>query len=335
MKTKLLLLLFLPLFTIQAQSIPAFHGANNSAFADLSSVNPLDHSASGPNQTWTFGNLLYLGSSTYTYVAPTTQESTTYPGTTEVAINGTTKMYTKTATGNVFSITGLTGTDLNINFSSNNATLGTFPMAYGYTNTDSNVSGTYTYTTYSGTFTGTLTTSVDSYGTLTLDDPTYGFTGSVVRMKTVLNISLNYSIFTNVGTVTQTSYLYYNNDSAANYLNNPVFRSITTAAVVPLMGIDQTNTTLDKFQLALGTDQNSLSTLWVTNPVDNRVILNSTNAIDNATISITDLLGKTIYESKGNSISGSLELPVSLTKGMYLITIANDHNKITKKIIKD
>jgi hypothetical protein len=336
MKTKLLLLLLFTSIITWAQSIPAFHGVDNSMFAVLSSATPLDHSPAGPNQTWTFSQFTSLGSVVYTYVAPTSQETTTYPGTNEVIVgtnaSGATKMYTKTATGNILSITGLTGTDLNINFATNNATLGAFPMTYGFTNTD-NVAGNYTYTTYSGTFSGTLSTSVDAYGTLNLTDPTYAFSGNVVRLKTVLNITLNYSFFTNVGTVTQTSYIYYVTDNSI--FNNPIFRSITTAAVVPLMSIDQTDTTLEEFQgILLNTPDYTLGELWIKNPVANTIEINTPSVIDNATITVTDLLGKTIYQSKNNTIDGTLEIPVSLSKGMYLITIGNNKGSITKKIIK-
>jgi len=314
------------------QSIPAFHGINNSAFNVLTTVTPLDHSASGANQSWSFGSFLSLGGNTYTYTAPTTSETTTYPGTTEVTLSSSgTKMFTKNPS-NVFSITGLTATDLNINFSTNNATLGAFPMTYGYSNTD-NVAGNYTYTTYSGTFTGTLVTSVDAYGTLTLTDPEYAYTGNVVRLKTVLNLSLTY-IFPNAATVTQTSYIYYDTNSAT-FLENPIFRSITTHTVSSLLSLDQTDITLEKFQaVLLNTSDYALEKLWIKNPVANSIEINSTSVIDNATISVTDVLGKTIYQSKNNNIDGTLEIPVSLSKGMYLITIGNEKGSITKKIIK-
>ncbi len=337
MKTKLPLLLIFYSFISWSQSIPAFHGDNYSSFALLASTTALDHSPSGANQSWTFGSLISLGNVIYNYTAPSGLETTTYPGTNEVIVgtntNGTTKMYTKTATGNILSITGLTGTDLNINFASNNATLGAFPMNFGYTNTDT-VAGNYSYTTYSGTFTGTLSTSVDAYGTLTLTDPAYAYSGSVVRLKTVLNINLNYSIFSNVGTVTQTSYIYYTTNN--NTFNNPIFRSITTVSLVPVMSIDQTDTTLEKFEAVLmNTPKNALETVWIQNPIGDNIKINSTNPIDNAAIRVSDMLGKTIYQSDHNTISGTLEIPVSLSKGIYLITIGNEKDSMTRKIIKN
>ena len=337
MKIKLLLSLLL-LTTVTFSQVNSFYGTNNSIFSVLTSANPLNHGSSGANQTWSFGSLLPLGTSVYTYVAPTASETTTYPGTTTVIVTNTTegtttttgRMFTKNTANNTFSITGLTGTDLNINFSTNNATLGIFPMVYGYTNTDSNVAGTYNYTTYSGTFTGTLVTTVDANGTLNLTD--FGYSANVTRLKTVLNISLNYGIFSNVGTVTQTSYSYYD---PTNTLNNPAFRSVNTVAVVPLMSINQNNTSLEKFNNVLATPSSELQTVWIQNPVQNTININTSNTIDNANISVTDMLGKTIYQAKNETINGTFEIPISLTKGNYLLKIRNENGSITKKIVKN
>lgn len=337
MKIKLLLSLLL-LTTVTFSQVNSFYGTNNSIFSVLTSANPLNHGSSGANQTWSFGSLLPLGTSVYTYVAPTASETTTYPGTTTVIVTNTTegtttttgRMFTKNTANNTFSITGLTGTDLNINFSTNNATLGIFPMVYGYTNTDSNVAGTYNYTTYSGTFTGTLVTTVDANGTLNLTD--FGYSANVTRLKTVLNISLNYGIFPNVGTVTQTSYSYYD---PTNTLNNPAFRSVNTVAVVPLMSINQNNTSLEKFNNVLATPSSELQTVWIQNPVQNTININTSNTIDNANISVTDMLGKTIYKAKNETINGTFEIPISLTKGIYLLKIRNENGSITKKIVKN
>jgi Secretion system C-terminal sorting domain len=340
MKTKLLLsLLFISLISFAQSPVASFYGANNSNFSLVTSANALNHSPEGSNQTWTFNQLVPLGTEVRTYATPTTTESSTYTGTTNVIISTSTvnstvttsKMYTKNPS-NVLSITGINGSGLDANFNTNNATLGTFPMNYGFLMSD-NVAGNYVYTTYSGTFSGTLVTTVDAYGTLNLNDfGTGAYTGNVTRLKTVLTLSLNYSFLTNVGTVTQTSYSYYD---ASITSNNPIFRSVTTAAVVPLMSIDQTDTTLEKFEnVTLSNISNSFTSLWIKNPIQNSIEINSTNSIDNAKVSIVDMLGKTIYESKNNTINGTLEIPVSLSKGMYLITVDSDKGSITRKIIK-
>jgi hypothetical protein len=342
MKTKLLsLFLLISLVNIAQNPIPSFYGADNSSFALVTTANPLDHSATGANQTWNFNQLLSLGNAVHNYATPTATELTTYPGTTTVIVTTSTtgattstgKLFTKNL-ANQISITGLNSTGLEANFNTNNATLGTFPMNYGYTNNDTNVAGSFTYTTYSGTFTGTLVTTVDAYGTLSLNDTGFGaFSGAVTRLKTVLNLSLNYGFFTNIGTVTQTSYSYYDTNDTTN---NPIFRSVTTAAVVALLSINQSDTTLERFNtVLLNVADNNLASLWIKNPIANSIEINTSQNIENATITVTDILGKTIYKTVNETINGTFEIPVSLTKGMYLVTIGNDKEKITKKVIKN
>ncbi|HOD09580.1 MAG TPA: T9SS type A sorting domain-containing protein, partial [Flavobacterium sp.] len=84
----------------------------------------------------------------------------------------------------------------------------------------------------------------------------------------------------------------------------------------------------------LATNEIVFESLWIKNPVANSIEINTSYAIENANIRVTDLLGKTIYDTKNNSINGILEVPVSLNKGVYLITISNEKGSITKKIIK-
>lgn len=339
MKIKLLLpLLALTTIGFAQHQINSFYGTNNSSFSLLTSTNPLNHSASGANQTWTFGSLLSLGTSVYTYVAPTPTETSTYPGTNNVIVTtsteGTTtttsRMFTQNTANNTFSITGLAGADSTINFITNNATLGIFPMVYGYTFTDSNVAGNFVSGTNSGTFTGTLTTTVDAYGTLNLTD--FGFTANVTRLKTVLNISLHQGFFTNIGTIVQTSYSYYD---PTNTLNNPAFKSVNTVTVVPLLSINQNNTSLEKFNTVLANPSSELQTVWIKNPVQNNIEINTSYLIDKANITVTDMLGKTIYQTKNNTINGTFEIPISLTKGIYLLKIDNESGSVTKKIVKN
>ena len=341
MKTKLLFLFFFPFLISFAQSpISTFYGADQSSFSLLTTSIPINHGAAGANQTWNFDQLIALGTSVHSNVAPTTVEISSYPGTSTVivtnsivgATNTTSKLFTKFPS-NVFSITGLISSGLTANFNSNNATLSLFPMIYGFSNND-NVSGNYSYTTYSGTFSGTLVTAVDAYGTLSLNDFGMGaYSGTVTRLKTVLNISLNYGILPNVGTITQTSYSYYD---ATIGSNNPIFRSTTTTSVVALAGINQTDISLEKFEtVLLGNSSRDLTSAWVKNPVENTIEINAPDAIDSANIFITDVLGKKIYQMKNQNIQGLFEIPLYLTKGMYLVNISNEKVNVTKKIIKN
>ncbi len=338
MKIKLLLTLLITTCISLAQNqVNSFYGTNGSIISAVANPNTLNQGAGGVNQNWTFGGFVPLGNITYTYVAPTISESSTYPGTTNVIVSTSTsatgKMFTKAA-GATISITGLDSAGLNINFNgdtggSGNATLGAFPMVYPFTNTDNNVSGNYVYGTNSGTFSGTLTTTVDGYGVLNLPD--YGYSGNVTRLKTVLSVTLYLSIFP-VGTASQTTYAYYEPTDTSN---NFKFRSLNTEVVAAAAGINQNVTTYEIGAMPImGNAQNTLQSVWIQNPVQNTININSSNTIDNAAIYVTDILGKTIYQTKNESINGTLEIPVSLTKGIYLITIENENGSVTKKIVK-
>ncbi|NBU80570.1 MAG: T9SS C-terminal target domain-containing protein, partial [Flavobacteriaceae bacterium] len=323
--------------SIAQNQVNSFYGTNGSIISAVANPNTINHGAGGVNQNWTFSGFVPLGNTTYTYIAPTTSESSTYPGTTNVivstATSATGKMFTKAA-GTTVSITGLDSAGLNINFNggtggSGNATLGAFPMVYPHTNTDNNVSGNYVYGTNSGTFSGTLTTTVDGYGVLNLPD--YGYSGNVTRLKTVLSVTLYLSIFP-VGTASQTTYAYYEPTDTSN---NFKFRSLNTVVVASAAGINQNDTTYELWGIPiLANNSNVFQSVWIQNPVQDSIQFNSTNAIENANISVIDMLGKTIYQAKNESINGTLEIPVSLTKGIYLITIENEKGSITKKIVK-
>ena len=339
MKIKLLLSFLITTSIAFAQhQVNSFYSTNGFVTTQVTTANPPNHGAGGTNQIWTFSGFVVVGTSTVTNVAPTTTESSAYPGTNNVILttSGTTegRMFTKNS-GATVSITAITSTGLTINCNggtngSGNATLGAFPMVYPFTNTDNTVSGNYNYGTNSGTFSGSLVTTVDGYGVLNMPD--YGYTGNVTRLKTVLSVTLYVSIFS-VGTASQTTYTYYDpNDTT----NNFKFRSLNTIVVSSVAGINQNDTTYEigSIPVLAYANNNILQSVWVQNPVQNSIEINTANEIDNASIIVNDMLGKTIYQTKNQTISGAFEIPVSLSKGIYLITIGNENGSVTKKIVK-
>lgn len=82
-------------------------------------------------------------------------------------------------------------------------------------------------------------------------------------------------------------------------------------------------------------ENSAFNSVWIKNPIKNSVEINSNYVIENASITITDVLGKTIFSLNNQSINGTLEIPVSLSNGVYLISIKNQSGSITKKIIKE
>lgn len=338
MKPKITLIIsfFISLITNGQTPINSFVGVTGEAF-DIITANPdLDQTAAGPNITWNFNQLVLAGQSTSTILAPTAAQLTTFPTTTNVKkftnlISATTtfsELFYKNVSSEI-SLTGVTSDNLILNYVTNNAKLGTFPLIYGYNFTDT-TAGTFTSGTNNGTFTGNIVTSVDAYGTLTLNNTGNGsFSGPVTRLKTVQNITLFQGFF-NVGSAVQTSYSYY---SGSNL--NPELRYTKAVINIPLLNItNQTAIQIEDFATILLSTNNNILTDNISiypNPVND--ILNIKSK-DNQKISfvITDINGREIISKTSNDNNINVS---NLKKGIYFVKITNDNSSITKKIIKN
>jgi len=130
-------------------------------------------------------------------------------------------------------------------------------------------------------------------------------------------------------------------------LYSPITTSSTTpfvASSIPTTNENHVTLTQDNVTFALNEiltpnlslNQNvALNSIWVKNPIENAIEINANYTIENASISITDVLGKSIFKASNQSINGTLAIPVSLTNGVYLLTIQNENGSITKKLIKE
>ncbi|NMH27480.1 T9SS type A sorting domain-containing protein [Flavobacterium silvaticum] len=322
-------------FSAFAQSpIPTFYGYGSwPAYTVCTTPTPIDQTASGENITWNFDQLVELGLSESHTIDPLPAEVTTFPNTTLVnqtntMVGGTSylnNIYFSDTAGTV-SVTGVSNPDVTLNFSTNNATLGAFPMAYGFSNSDA-IAGTFAYSTYEGTFTGTAVTTVDAYGTLSMNISGIGPNTpiEVTRLKTVMTLSLNY-ILPNVGTIIQTTYSYY----AANYPGYPIFRSTTNDISVPIASINDVTTTYESFQMALlNAPEASVPQISLAkNPVRNVLEIVGADTIEK--IEIADLSGRIV--SQTNS-SESIDVS-GLSSGVYVALIHMGQNTVSRKFIK-
>ncbi|WP_445738693.1 T9SS type A sorting domain-containing protein [Mariniflexile sp.] len=332
MKSKLLFLLFtLPFLGISQTPISTYESPNGSTYSILSTSPILDQSATGANVTWTFDMLSQTGVSSDSYAAPSAAELITFPGTTSVATvtRGTdvTKIFVKN-TANTLSITGAEAEGLLLNYSTDNALIGTLPLNFGYANTD-NVAGTFVYnTTTNGTFSGTLTTSVDAYGTLVMNDLGAGaFNAPVTRLKVLQNLNLSVSIIT--GNATQTSYNYYDTNG------NLVLRTTTASITVPLLSISTTTSIYERLLTgALSTFENELSENKFRispNPIIDDLNLTFDTAVSIKSILISDISGRQIL--KVDTSEKTLKVN-QLNAGIYIVTISTDKGVMSQKIIK-
>lgn len=328
MKTKLLFLTLLISYLGFSQTpISSYYSVDGSGYALVTSTPAIDQTATG-NQTWNFTNLTANGATIDSYATPTSGELATYPGTTSVWIvtdnaMATNKIFTKNAS-NTVSYTGVERTDLVLNYS-DNALIGTFPMSYNATSSDA-VAGNFTYTTFSGTFTGTIVATADAYGTLNTNDVGDGaYSGSVTRLKIVQTLTLTVPF---VGSVpaSQTSYNYY--DSANG---NLVFR--TNNLKVDLLSVDET--ILESFlPNSLSINNNVLSANQikiVPNIVENTLNIYAKNDTVIRSVIVTDMNGRTVLNVEGNTSSFAVN---QLKSGLYFATIATENGSSIQKFIK-
>lgn len=336
MKTKLLAIVLLFSAKSFCQSpIVSFYG-DSGPFIIGYAATPLNHTPSGANANWNFNLLINIGTSNHVYRALTPAENTNYPNTTSVMettriMNSTpvtSQLYTKASAG-VISITGVKNPELELNYNTNNGILGTFPMNYGFTNTDT-TAGTYIYGEYTGTFTGTITNSVDAYGTLNTNIGNLPPNASVIRMKTVQNVTLNYGVFTGVGTGVQTAYTYYYNNGTTSI---PLLRSGNTQINVALLGVNENITDIELYNganLSTSTTEMIAEKLQIApNPVaDVLHIIGNIQFIRSVTV--TDVNGRTILTERDSDV-----IDVSgIQKGVYFAQITTDAGMSVQKFIK-
>lgn len=335
MNLKLLfLLVFFSTLSYAQVPINSYFGTDQAIYDILTSEIPLDQTNSGANVVWNFTLINGMIQSNDSFSIPTASELIDYPKTTtKLTINNpnnSAEIYSGIL-ANTVSITALKNTALELNYKTNNATIGTFPVNYGYSNTDT-TAGTYVYGMYLGTFTGTITTTFDAYGALNINDTGNGaFNDNASRLKTVQTISLNYGVLTNVGTVTQTTYNYYNTTN--NGSNSLIFRNNTTSVSVPLLGINQTISQIERFNsMLLGIEQPEWLSSQIQispNPVEDVFSIKTNQKINS--VRISDINSRVILNSDYSENSLNIS---HLQKGIYFATIETSLGVITKKIVK-
>lgn len=131
---------------------------------------------------------------------------------------------------------------------------------------------------------------------------------------------------------------------------NNLYAPVTASSVSPFVAssipaINENHVTFNAQNIAfalneilnppLDTSNPELESIWVKNPVENSIEINSNYALENVNITLTDMLGKMIYEINNQNISGSYTIPVTLTKGIYLLNIDNGKQSATKKLVKN
>ena len=339
MKTKITLIyaVFFSIVINGQTPINNFFGVSGQIFDVVTSTPEIDQTPTGANAVWNFNQMVLVGQSVSTNAVPTAAQITTFPNSTALNtvqttvsnISSTTNIFSKNI-ANEISITGFQTPELSLNYVTNNAKIGTFPLNFGYNFTDA-TAGTFTNGTNTGTFTGNVITSVDAYGTLNLNNTGNGaFSGLVTRLKTVQNITLSIGIFP-VGTVVQTSYAYIGASTGFAELRY-------TKAVVNIPIANLNNQTViqieDYFTNILSSNENKIENKFrvYPNPVNDILTIKNDKNCNIDTFILSDINGREII----NQTLNPENLDVSqLQKGIYFLKINSENKSFTEKIIKN
>lgn len=85
----------------------------------------------------------------------------------------------------------------------------------------------------------------------------------------------------------------------------------------------------------LAVEHHLFSDLFVKNPIQNTIEISSAAPITDVTVTLVDVLGKTMMSKSNQTIDGNYQIPVAITKGIYFLTIKNMSGSVTRKLIKE
>ncbi len=319
--------------------------ANEPIVGDTYDTRTLDSNAtampmgtSGSSVTWNLTNLVSGALVTNSYLSPSTStNSASFPGSTILLNDGTNTSYFKSTAssyellGAEISFSGLTAV---LNYSTNSAVIAQYPMAMGYTNTDA-VGGTISAASFSGPFSGTITTNGDATGTLNLNGTALS---SCLRLKTKQNVSFTLAFGSITGTVDQTIYNYFNSSSKWPLFSVSYTHIVTSGAQTT----DQMQTQISSLSsIPLGIRENKLNDIIFKaypNPANNEVNIHFVlTQNESYTIEIVNTLGQVVKAvSKPNLQPGMYNetLDISgLTAGVYHINVSGKNAKGVEKLI--
>ncbi len=332
MKQKLLFLILLSTVGLFAQQpITNYLGGPNMFYASIQPSNLPDQIAAGSNQNWIYPGVTN-GSVVETVETPTAAELVNFPGATHVyrtsgIIDGTPTTSNSYAliTGSNLQVIGLTIDTLTLKYNIDSATVGTYPLPYNYQNFDNAVSGTFVYGQYTGTFTGTLTTTVDAAGSLTIGNSE---SFNVTRLRSMQDLDLSYGNFGVVGNLTIQGSSYYTDNGTPEF---PILRQATTSLVVPLLQINENRTRVEVASQFANTDFEPIANNRLTlaeNPVNQQLELVTDAQI--TTVEIFNLQGKLMGTYAKTMIDVS-----NYASGVYLAIVSSAYGSKTIKFVKN
>lgn len=345
--------LFLSIFTLsqfQAQTYTLTPSNNRPVVGDTyGSLNvdtnstSLPMNISGAGVTWSITGL----SMTDSIVVPNTfstassfSNSPNYPGTNLVQYDSTTITYYKSST-NLLELLGVDAGQFDLNYNAGNATIASYPMAFGFSNTDNTVGGSITATTpfgpATGTFTGVMNIQIDATGTLNINNFS-NFT-NCVRLTATQNVSFDLMTFAGqmAGTLDQTIYNFYNSSSKF-----PLFTASYSHIQVPSANIDQGQVQVSVLSSVLiGVKENKLNDVIFKaypNPSNSEVqlyfVLTKTESY---TVEISNTIGQIVKTVLLSDLQPGMYNETintaDLSAGIYTIKVSGKNTQGTEKLV--
>jgi hypothetical protein len=333
MRIKLLLLVCVSVLLVDAQEpINNYFSAPMSEYALVSGT--IDQTPTGANATWSFSGLIKSGTNTDTFAAPSAQELSTYPGTTQVLTITDDAMNTNQAfykiVGATLSLTGASNPQFTLDYNTDNAEIGTYPLIFGAAVNNDAIAGEINAQGQTEDYDGIISTEVDAYGELTYDVLNEGgYSGDVTRIRTEQDLSFTVAGFF-PGTASIISYNYYRDD-----IGDLVFRTTAGVVSVPDLGITESFSSAEGVIVnVLSVENNSLAIndmKLYPNPAEDFLNIQfSNNTISIKSVKITDINGRTILTAQSNS---ALKIG-QLQSGFYTISVSTNKGSVVRKFIK-
>jgi hypothetical protein len=236
---------------------------------------------------------------------------------------------------------GVDAGQFDLNYNAGNATIASYPMAFGYANTDNTVGGSITVTTplgpATGTFTGVMNTQIDATGTLNLNNIS-NFT-NCVRLTAMQSVTFDLAtpFGQMAGTLDQTIYNFYNSSSKF-----PLFSASYSHVQVPSAGIDQMQAQITILStVVIGIKENKLNDVIFKaypNPANSEVQLFFVLAnTESYTVEIFNNIGQNVKTVLLSDLQPGMYNETihtaDLSAGIYTIKVSGKNTSGTEKLV--
>jgi hypothetical protein len=317
----------------QSTHAPAIGDVYTFQYADPASL-PSNLGNPGPGNTFNFSGLsIYPGTNTSQGVSvASTGSASAYPNANVAVQTGTDNVFYKSQPTKLDYYGGsinVGGYPVVLTFTSP-ATLGTYPMALGTTNT-STIAGTINFMGNNGNFVGTNSFTANATGTLVV--PGGVSYSNVLRVQSFQNLTFTVAFVQGTLTVNQYDYYAPNYSNFPNPNNNWPVISVQQSTISSTIGGTsiQTTVTINSNYNVLGiNNSNNISASHIMispNPVKDVLTVSCDLPINK--IQLVDITGKVIVDTKDNSIDCS-----TLSNGTYFVRMEDKSGKIiTEKVV--